>query len=111
MSLVLMVSPFLSRFINSSTAFVTYVHRYITTSCLTLLFPHHQRKRVYVVDVSLSLIILSLDPVSVQVLTYAVQNTAGELELFPGSRVELQDQLPIEALTSWLDRRNFLRRE
>ena len=47
-------------------------------------------------NVLLSLIVLSLHPVTVEVLADPVQNTTGELKLLPGLRVELENQFTVE---------------
>ena len=52
--------------------------------------------RVNVVNVFLSLVVLSLHPVTVEVLADPVQNTTGELKLLPGFCVELENQFAVE---------------
>ena len=54
---------------------------------------HCTTNRVDLIDIFLSLIILSLDPVSVQVLTNTIQYSTRELVVHPDSSVELENEV------------------
>ena len=54
---------------------------------------------VDIMNVLLPLVVLALDPVPVEVLADAVQHSAGELELFPCSSVELEHLLSHQSVS------------
>ena len=56
--------------------------------------------RVDVIDLILPLIILSLDPVSVEVLTDSIQHSTTELVLLPHRRVELEHHLSNQPIST-----------